>query len=75
MLVVADGSQCHVMRARAADSLAGLRLFFFSLGLLPESCEAMESVCPTLGESAMALWCRRQASGVGRDRGGGTRLR
>lgn len=26
------------------DSLAGLRLFFLSLGLLPESCDAIESV-------------------------------
>lgn len=30
--------------AEGFDSLAGLRLFFLSLDLLPESCEAMESV-------------------------------
>lgn len=61
------GSWCGRRRGCAGwDSLAGLRLFFLSLDLLPESWEAMESVWPTLvGESAMVMVGSVDDVGVG----------
>ena len=56
----------HPADAPGRDSLAGRRLFFLSLDLLPDSCDVMESVWPTLvGESAMVAENRQVMAGVG----------
>ena len=65
-VAVANGAGGRGRGCAGWDSLAGLRLFFLSLDLLPESWDAIESVWPTLvGESAMLMGGSVDGVGVG----------